>query len=221
MTRRFALTAAVTVSADSSYWHPHRGHLAPWLDGRMLGAACRGQRGTSRGWLQPVGRWSACVEPRLAVPGAPGMRGARWLLLGRGRLWCLPRMCRRVEVQRFHFRARPRCLAQELERRVHARIVREASDLNAIAKAIPSVPPNEMLDHRFEGHAVQGIDGTRLSHWRGRRRELSVRMSMESSGVMHERMFACESGGTAPNEYVSPSTKPNTHSARKIGTKMR
>lgn len=109
--------------------------------------------------------------------------------------------------------------------------MRKGADLDAIAKAIPSVPLNEMLDHRFEGHAMQGIDGTRLSHGRGRRRELSVRMSRESSGVMHERTLACGSGacaalmrrtsargtryGTAPTML----TRPDMQAARKIGTK--
>jgi hypothetical protein len=59
-----------------------------------------------------------------------------------------------VEVERFHFGARPRCFAQELEGGVHAGIVREAADLDAIGQPIPSVSLDEMLDHRLERDAV-------------------------------------------------------------------
>ena len=88
--------------------------------------------------------------------------------LGRPRR--LPWMRGRVQIERLHLGACPGSLAQELERRVHAGIVREAADLDAIAETVPSVSLDEMLDHRLERDAVQGIDGTRLIHRLGHRR---------------------------------------------------
>jgi hypothetical protein len=76
----------------------------------------------------------------------------------------LSRVRHRVEVQRFYLGARPRRLAQKLERRLDARVLGEAPDIDACSESIPAVALHKVLDHCFEGDPVQWIDPPGFTH---------------------------------------------------------
>ena len=63
------------------------------------------------------------------------------------------------QVQPFHLVARPGCLAQELQARRHAGLMREAAHRNALAQAGPAEMGAQGGHHGFECDAVQRVAG--------------------------------------------------------------
>jgi len=66
-----------------------------------------------------------------------------------------------MDIQRFHFRSRPRRFSQKFERRIDTGIVRKAADFDTFAESGPRVALDEVVEHRFECDAVEWVGGRR------------------------------------------------------------